>query len=435
MNCKMLNTLLMTILVVLLVVVSASAQQLRNRVVPICTDVSDTATAQEAGFIPCDWYQTGTAVATPGYTRVVDQNTTLMLDVQRLSTLVTGLASTYGAAITASTLFLYDGPSGMFGPWYRQYPTSDTMTNSDLGGAPVLAANYGFNAATGRWGRFRLDSSFRLIGSIQDPLDANGNVMVGLYDAGGDGLTINATGEADVDLEMIGGTAINTNGGATDAGTQTIVLSTDGPSVTTTAPGYGRLQDGDSTALADVLSAHANGLTLTLNGLSVSAVMMMYNGATLDMVLSGATGGMQVETVNWPNSYDAGNAQQDMNKKNTASVVPAKTTTTVNALMDVLASRVIVHEPNYTVCVDNTGAAALTALNIEVSPDGVMWVALTTAPAAGYAGVRASGWSVTLAAGVMGCYSVSGNSDRYLRVQANCGTNTTIEAWYTANKN
>jgi hypothetical protein len=72
-----------------------------------------------------------------------------------------------------------------------------------------------------------------------------------------------------------------------------ILVDTNGNLITnqsTSYPGNSRVQDGDSTVLADVETAHANNKASTLNALNVASFLYGYDGTTFDLVLQTAAG-------------------------------------------------------------------------------------------------------------------------------------------------
>jgi len=187
----------------------------------------------------------------------------------------------------------------------------------------------------------------------------------------------------------------------------------------------------DSTAGAwryvNTLDAVADDLALSLNWKTVAAVQLYYDGSTLDMGRVGATGGVQQEVVNWPNSYDPGNAQQNFNKKNTQPVTPVKETTATigTAVVTCFASRSILSDPNWCLYIKNTdGVDPMVDVDIEISPDNATWIDL--------------GWNTCdgMIAGAACSYCVSGNAYRYVRMrcQAADANPTSSDVWYTANK-
>jgi len=91
---------------------------------------------------------------------------------------------------------------------------------------------------------------------------------------------------------------------------------------TTTTPGYGRLQDGDSTVLADVIDTHGDDLALTLNGLNTAAFMYGYDGTTMDLLRLGASDELQVTDVATRPGEDSGNDWRKVKKEETAAVTP-----------------------------------------------------------------------------------------------------------------
>ncbi len=200
----------------------------------------------------------------------------------------------------------------------------------------------------------------------------------------------------------------------------------------TASPAYGRTQDGDSTTLADVEADQADGKATTLNSLVTSAVMYIYNGATLDMVRSGASGGMLVEVVTraWE---DLANGRINIFKAGTVVTNPAKTSTANvgTALVTVFASTEILGYPNYTIWFRNTSANAFVNANVYSSPDGAgtcgdaNWVTETFTTCD------------TLAASATCKFTFTANSNRYVcaQVAGLDASRVTVDAWGTGNAN
>jgi hypothetical protein len=198
----------------------------------------------------------------------------------------------------------------------------------------------------------------------------------------------------------------------------------------TTYPGYFRFQDGDSTELADVEAAQADGKALTLNSLVTSSVQYLYNGATLDMARSGASGGLIVEVVTraWE---DLANAWVRSFKVGTATYSPARTATANigTAAVTVMGSTEILGYPNMTLFLRNTSANPFVDAAIYVSPDGagtcgdVNWVSLT--------------WTTCdiLPTTRTCAYTFTSNSFRYAcaQVAAADANRVSVDAWWTGN--
>ena len=163
-----------------------------------------------------------------------------------------------------------------------------------------------------------------------------------------------------------------------------------------------------------------------------------WNGTSWSPYLIGATGGLQVEEVNWPNSYDAGSGWQDVHKEETAVVAPAKTADT--AVDDaaggitgdeVLASTYVLNTPNWCVIFKNEGGGsgdALADADVFVSPSGAAgeWENLDNSDCD------------TLASGAGTCSVCCHNcSYAYVKAEALCGAgdDTTVTTWLTGNKN
>ena len=135
--------------------------------------------------------------------------------------------------------------------------------------------------------------------------------------------------------------------------------------------------------------------------------------------------GTRAAITDWMETYKAG----------TYTTTPAKTTTTVSlnatacttaggaSCTIVYASTEWLTWPNLTITVRNTGANALTNGLVEWSPDGTSFEVWDSTSLAG------------LAAGATKSVSISGNSRRYLRLEAQSASGTTTDVWITANQN
>lgn len=202
----------------------------------------------------------------------------------------------------------------------------------------------------------------------------------------------------------------------------------------TTFPGYGRVQDGDSTVLQDVEDDQADGKATTLNGSVTSSILYAYNGATLDMLRVGASNELQVTDVATRPGEDAGNNWRAVKKQAINTYSPAKETTAniLGAAVVVLAAKEIIGYPNWCVYLaNNDGADPLTDVDIQVSPDNFATASSTIDLAEPVA-------CDTLAAGAgcVACYS--GSSFRYVRVRATAHAVqqvSSLDAWITASVN
>lgn len=309
------------------------------------------------------------------------------------------------------------------------------------------------------------------------------------------------------DVDMLGGNAINTNGGNVDAGTQTITLADNDKAVTsleimddwddgadhcqvdiavqsvgsvavskdnvanavantlhvelsdgaaafldnTASPGYIRLQDGDSTVLADILDdLPTTTLAGTTNSLVTTSLMVGYDEAAFRPVIVSTDGQLAVGTdgsdpkvlktdVNGQlyvlqgallPGEDSGNDWRKVKKEEIATYSPAKTGgTVVDETPDlILAALEVLNMPNFTIWVKNVGGGTgdpLTDVDVQASPDSANWVSLTSTGAD------------TLTSGNTGiAYEANAASYRYIRVYANAGAgnDTTVDCWITANK-
>jgi hypothetical protein len=204
---------------------------------------------------------------------------------------------------------------------------------------------------------------------------------------------------------------------------------------TTGFPGYGRIQDGDSTVLADVEDAFADGKALTLNGLMTQSAMMLYNGATLDMARNGAVKELQVTDVATRPGEDAANDWRKTKKQEIAVWTPAKEASgnIAAAAVVVLASKEIISWPNCCLYLRNKDAAqVLTNAQAFTSPDNAgtcgdaNWTELTW------------GGCDALAAGATCVYCFSASSYRYFCASATAAAPAadvdSVEAWITCNK-
>lgn len=209
----------------------------------------------------------------------------------------------------------------------------------------------------------------------------------------------------------------------------------------TSYPGYVRNQDGDGTDLQDVLSTFADNLAYTLNGAVNMSVMYVDDGATLDMVKAGASGGVTTEVQNWPSAFSEGDANVTTHKGSVAAYTPAATTgTAVDSAGGgttgdiVLASTEVIGYPNWTLYIKNAGGGsgdALASVYVMVSPDGTNWYTITNLDADETA-------AQTLASGATGiAYMARTMAHRYVKLEALCagGDDTTVDAWIVANVN
>lgn len=187
--------------------------------------------------------------------------------------------------------------------------------------------------------------------------------------------------------------------------------------------------DGATWSPGSMVTTHADGLALTLNGLNVAAFLYGYNGATMDLVRLTANGGVQVGQESYPPSEDFGNAQKSVFKKDTNVTVPAEqiTATIGTAAVTCLTGRYVLNDVNWCVTVQNTdGVDSMVDIDVEQSPDNAApWVDL--------------GWATcdTLAPGVACVKCFSGSAYAYVRVQCSAldANQTSSIVTYTANKN
>jgi len=163
----------------------------------------------------------------------------------------------------------------------------------------------------------------------------------------------------------------------------------------------------------------------------VLATMMAYDGATLDMLLTGATGELLTTDVATRPGEDAGNDWRKTKKEAIAVYTPPKTagTAVAAAAVEVLGSAEIMGYPNVCIWLENAGgggAGQLTDADIQVSPDGTMWVSVTSTVCD----------AITSGNGCVQCFTNS--AYRYVQVYATAAApanDTTVNAWVTANTN
>jgi hypothetical protein len=418
----------------------------------MCCDDPTNPTACE--WQTCAEMRAGLTPGTPMYLRLLDIDSALGLDLTRLQYTLGGMTNMQLRVMpTVSTLFaldtatantfetltlsvpgntltplwllntnavlrFWDEGAGSYWQAHGGDYSADNLVSTDVHGPWTKSVLYGINNV-GTVSRLRLDSALSL--------------KVGVYDTDGDGpWNLNATGEGDVDLEMVDGNAVGAGSGATTAGTLRTVLATDSPSVTTTAPAYARLQDGDSTVLGDVLDAVTDDLSKSLNWTATVSVMVGDDGTALDIVKIGASGGMNVEVLNWPNAFDEGSGWANERKAETAVYMPAVTAGTAvdeTPTNTVCESTYVLNLPNWSAWVKNAGGGsgdALTDVDVQISYDGTLWFSETSTACD------------TLASGAGArCYKGTGESAAYVRVNALCGAgdDTTVDCVIQGNKN
>jgi len=317
-------------------------------------------------------------------------------------------------------------------------------------------------------------AGFRFDDVATDPVDendvgiarmsANRNQYMTIRDAAGNERGVNVSaGNAmatDIAEQSLTAVKVSADAAANAVGNPIHVELSDGAAGfldNTASPGYLRLQDGDSTVLADILDDFPTStLAGTTNSLVTTSLMLGYDyvdsfrplavgtdgqlavgtdGSDPTVLKTDVNGQLYVLQGALLPGEDSGNDWRKVKKEEVAIVAPAKTgPTTVSAPTTILAAIEILNDINWTVTVENSGGAPLTALTLRVSPDSATWIALPGAVAAGYGGFRTQGWSDTLAAGAI-CYAgIMSNSFRYLYIEADCDTSTTVNVWYTANK-
>jgi len=422
---------------------------------PICTDVQNLRTAVPAGFIPCDWYRCGTSASTPTYVtntlgtpvivQVKDYNSNLQLDISRLSDITASMPVTMRAAITASTLYLYDGTD--FEPWTEYAINNDGVAVTSM--APRFAGFlYGYDRANGDWDRTDVAVQPAVLETAAHGLVVfNGNYV---YDTGNSDFRRWVADAADSDAVSEDTLAPYTHGFSLfydqgngnwrrDTGDE---LSSDAVPTTTIAPYRGTFVHGyhvdDDTWEMLRLRDHADDMATSVHGLVTASVLYGYDGTTLDMLRVGASSELQVMDVATRPGEDAGNDWRKTKKEETA--VPGFAETSGTEVDDtaggdegdvVYESTYVENVPNWCAVVKNAGGGsddALVDAAVLVSPTGEdgEWESLT--------------WTDcdTLASGEGTCsYCCSNCGHAYVKIEALCDTDedTTVDAWITGNKN
>jgi len=200
---------------------------------------------------------------------------------------------------------------------------------------------------------------------------------------------------------------------------------------TTSYPGYGRLQDGDSAILADVLDAFADGMATTVNGLTVASVMMLYNGATLDLARNGPNKELLIYVNNWPALFDVANNRANVYKVGSKEYnPPMEGPTAVNAVAAlILTAKQIINQPNTCVWLKNVGGGGggnFSDADVQVSPDGTNYVSLAWTTCDG------------LVSGSTCVYCFTAHAYNWVRVYVTgfaAASDTTASAWLTSNAN
>lgn len=160
-----------------------------------------------------------------------------------------------------------------------------------------------------------------------------------------------------------------------------------------------------------------------------NSVLMGYDGATLDMLRVGAVGELEVTDVATRPGEDAANDWRKVKKQSIAVYTPAATmgTAVAAAPVIVLASTEVLSYPNFCIYLKNAGGGGggpLTDANVQVSPDGTLWISIVSTVCD----------AITTGLGCVQC--VTNNAYRYVRVYATAAApanDTTVDAWITAN--
>lgn len=290
-------------------------------------------------------------------------------------------------------------------------------------------------------------------------MSANRNAYTTIRDAAGNERGVNVTAgnamQTDIAEQSLTAVKVSADAASNAVGNPIHVELSDGAAAfldNTAAPGYIRLQDGDSTVLADILDdLPTSTLAGTTNSLACTSLMIGYDyvdsfrplavgtdgqlavgtdGANHTVLKTDVNGQLYVLQGALLPGEDDGNDWRKVKKEEIGTYSPAKTgPTAVDETPDIiLASVEVLSFPNFTIWVKNVGGGtgnALTDVDVQVSPDSANWVSVTSTACD------------TLTSGQTGIAAEpSGNSARYVRVYAQCGAgdDTTVDCWITANK-
>jgi len=160
-----------------------------------------------------------------------------------------------------------------------------------------------------------------------------------------------------------------------------------------------------------------------------NSVLMAYDGATLDMLRVDAVGALEVTDVATRPGESASEDWRKIKKQSIAVYTPAATmgTAVAAAAVPVLASTEVLSYPNFCIYLKNAGGGGggpLTDANIQVSPDGTLWISIVSTVCD----------AITTGLGCVQC--VTNNAYRYVRVYATAAApanDTTVDAWITGN--
>lgn len=139
----------------------------------------------------------------------------------------------------------------------------------------------------------------------------------------------------------------------------------------------------------------------------------------------------------WPVVTGASGTSSSISSLTASSAAPTKTTTSLTgsgvactapggaSCTVILASTEVINWPNVAITIHNTGANTVDNVIIEWSPDGATW----------------STWDNTTMASLpttdgldMRDMQITGNSRRYIRIEARAAANTSVDVWLTVSR-
>ena len=156
--------------------------------------------------------------------------------------------------------------------------------------------------------------------------------------------------------------------------------------------------------------------------------MYLWNGATWDRALNGATGELLSTDVATRPGEDAGNDWRKIKKESIGTYSPAKeTVANIGAVATtVIASKEILGYPNCCFYLENDDAADnFTDADLQVSPDNATWISLTWADCDGL--VPSSACVICIPT----------QAYRYARVQVTGAAGpslSSVDGWITCNR-
>lgn len=212
------------------------------------------------------------------------------------------------------------------------------------------------------------------------------------------------------------------------------VAPMDGANILITANGmyvisgmYGWSTTSAQFAAIRMLETLTDGITIA-DALETVAGMYLWNGASWDRALNGATGELLSTDVATRPGEDAGNDWRKIKKESIGTYSPAKeTVTNIGAAATiVIASKEILGYPNCCFYLENDdGADAFTDADLQVSPDNTSWISLN--------------WidCDSLAAGSACVVCLDSQAHRYARVRVTGAAGpslSSVDGWITCNR-